>query len=61
MTKWTRELFEKHFKDVNASWDFEDAALNEAEKELLFKRLTGEISDQEYMEAILGGRSNGQK
>lgn len=40
---------------------FEDAALNDIEKELLYKRLNGEISEEEYIELFLkdskGGKS----
>jgi hypothetical protein len=49
----TREEFEKFFKDINASLEFEDAALSDEEKELLYKRFIGEISDEEYNEALL--------
>ncbi|MCY9763241.1 hypothetical protein M5X06_22035 [Paenibacillus alvei] len=53
MEKVSREKFEKHFKDLNASWAYEGAELNEVEKELAFKRLNGEISEEEYMKAIM--------
>lgn len=49
----TREEFEEFFKDINASLEFEDAALSDEEKELLYKRFIGEISDEEYNEALL--------
>lgn len=51
--KLTREQFEKQFKEVNASWAYEDAALSEIEKELLFKRVNGEITDEDYNKAIM--------
>lgn len=49
----SREDFEKRFKEVNASLNYEEAALNEKEKDLLFRRLNGEISDKEYNEAMM--------
>lgn len=49
----SREEFEKGFKEVNASLNYEEAALNDKEKELLFRRMNGEISDKEYNEAIM--------
>lgn len=59
--KISEEEFERIFKEVNASMAFEDAALNDREKELLYKRLNGEISEEEYLELFLkdskGGKS----
>ncbi|MEK8217220.1 hypothetical protein [Paenibacillus sp. FSL L8-0463] len=49
----SREAFEKQFKEVNASMGYEEAQLNEKEKDLLYRRLSGEISDQEYNEAMM--------
>ncbi|MBV6717231.1 hypothetical protein [Paenibacillus chitinolyticus] len=54
--KVTREQFNKSFKKMNASWSYEDAELNEEEKELLFKRINGEITDEEYNQAFMKGR-----
>lgn len=51
--KITREQFEKAFQQMNASWAYENAALSDVEKELLFKRLIGEISDAEYNKMFL--------
>lgn len=51
--KISEEEFEIIFKEVNASMDFEDVALNDREKELLYKRLNDEISDEEYNELCL--------
>lgn len=59
--KISEEEFERIFKEVNASMAFEDAALNDIEKDLLYKRLNGEISEEEYIELFLkdskGGKS----
>ncbi|MEC0094319.1 hypothetical protein [Paenibacillus macquariensis] len=53
MPKISRKEFEEIFKEVNASMDFEDAALNDREKSLLYRRLNDEISDEEYIELFL--------
>lgn len=49
----TREEFSRHFKEVNASLRFEGAELNEKEEELLYKKITGKITDEEYNKAIM--------
>lgn len=49
----SREKFEKDFAKVNASWAYENAALNEIEKELLFKRLNGELTDEEFNAEVM--------
>ena len=53
MKKISREEFEKAFRTLNASWAFENMALSEEEKELLFKRINGEIMDEEYNRAFI--------
>ncbi|MGE7828521.1 hypothetical protein [Paenibacillus sp. NPDC093718] len=53
MKKISREEFERKFAEVNASWGYENASLNDQEKELLFKRMNGEITDEEYNLAIM--------
>lgn len=53
MQSISREEFEKHFKDVNASWALEGAELNEIEKELLFMKLNNGITEEEYNRFIL--------
>lgn len=50
--KISREAFEHHFKQVNASWSYENAEVNEEEKELIYKRLIGEISEEDFKKAI---------
>lgn len=50
--KVEREVFEQEFKQVNASWGYEDAEIDEEGKELIFKRLNGEISEKEFNDAI---------
>lgn len=52
----SREDFEKAFQRMNGSWAYENAQLSEAEKELLFKRLNGEITDEEYNRALTSGK-----
>lgn len=47
-----REEFERHFKQVNGSWSYEDAEMTEEEKELIFKRLNGEITEDEFNKRI---------
>lgn len=49
----SRELFEIHFNEVNASQAYEAAELNQEEKELLYKKMVGEISDQDYNRAVM--------
>lgn len=46
--KIDREEFERHFKQVNASWGYEGAEIDEKGKELIFKRLNGEITEEEF-------------
>ena len=53
MSKMSREQFEKAFKRMNGSWAYENAKLDPEEKELLYKRLNGEISDEEYNRAFI--------
>lgn len=52
----SRERFEESFRRMNGSWSYENAELSDAEKELLYKRLNGEISDEEYNRAFLEGK-----
>lgn len=54
----TREEFERFFRDINASLDFEGAGLSPEEKELLYKRMIGEISDEEFNKALLDGEES---
>lgn len=44
----TKDKFGQLFAEMNASWSFEDAALSEEEKGLLYKRINHEITDEEY-------------
>lgn len=54
----SREDFEKAFRIMNGSWGYECAQLSELEKELLFKRLNDQITDEEYNRAFIGGKGN---
>lgn len=56
LTKLTREQFEEEFRSSNASWSFEGAGFSGEEKELLYKRLVGQISQEEYLSYFLKGR-----
>lgn len=50
---FTREEFEEEFRQVNASARFENAAIeDEAGKELIYRRLKGEITQEEFIKAI---------
>lgn len=49
----SRQEFEKIFRRMNASWSYEDAELNDEEKELLWKRLNKEITDEEFNQALI--------
>lgn len=49
----SREEFELHFKEVNASMIYEDEGLNDKEKELLYQRMSGKITDEEYNKACM--------
>jgi hypothetical protein len=51
-SKLSREEFERNFKQVNASWGYEDAQLDDQGKELLFKRLNGDINEEEFQAAV---------
>ncbi|MCH1640869.1 hypothetical protein MJ257_12200 [Paenibacillus timonensis] len=42
---------------MNASWSYEDAELNDEEKELLWKRLNEDITDEEFNQALLEKKS----
>ncbi|MFP4976858.1 hypothetical protein ACE6ED_15745 [Paenibacillus sp. CN-4] len=53
MNNWSREKFEKIFKEVNASASFEGADLNVEEKELLFQYFFGKITNEEYAKAVM--------
>lgn len=55
--KISREEFEKIFRRTNASWSYEDAELNDEEKELIWKRLNEEITDEEFNCALLEKKS----
>ncbi|MCP1311902.1 hypothetical protein [Paenibacillus tyrfis] len=55
--KITRQEFEKIFRRTNASWSYEDAELNDEEKELIWKRLNEEITDEEFNRALLEKKS----
>jgi hypothetical protein len=50
--KISREEFERNFEQMNASWNYEGAALDKAGKELLFKRLNGDITEAEFHEEV---------
>ena len=50
--KISKEEFEKNFAQVNASWGYENAELDEKGKELVFKRLNGEISEEEFRKEV---------
>lgn len=52
MSKEDQEKFERNFAQVNASWSFEDAAIDKKGKELISKRLLGEITEEEFNEEI---------
>lgn len=58
--KISEEEFERIFKEVNTSMDFEDVASNDREKELLYKRMNDEISDEEYIELFLKDSKGGE-
>ena len=58
MTTISREAFEKAFKKMNGSFSYEGAELNMDEKELLFKRLNGQITNEEYNKAFIGGNQS---
>jgi hypothetical protein len=59
--KISREEFERKFAEVNASWGYEEnASLNDHEKEPLFKRMNGEITDEEYNSEIMKQVKNEQ-
>lgn len=47
MTQISRERLENLFREVNASWSFEDSALSAHEKDLLFQRLLGDLTDED--------------
>jgi hypothetical protein len=49
----SRQDFEKIFRKMNASWSYEDAELNDEEKELLWKRLNEEITDEEFNRSLI--------
>lgn len=53
MTQISRERLENLFREVNASWSFEDSALSAHEKDLLFQRLLGDLTDEDYNKAIM--------
>lgn len=55
--KISRQDFEKIFRKMKASWSFEDAELNDEEKELLWKRLNEDITDEEFNQALLEKKS----
>lgn len=48
----SREAFERQFKQVNASWEYEDAGIDDEGKELMFKRLNKLISEEEFAAAV---------
>ena len=48
----SKEEFEREFRQVNASWAYEDAALSDKEKELVYRRLNGEITEEEFKSEI---------
>lgn len=50
--KVDKTLFDRQFAQVNASWGYEDAEIDEAGKKLIFMRLNGEISEEEFNEAV---------
>ncbi|MGG3471541.1 hypothetical protein ABES02_29255 [Neobacillus pocheonensis] len=56
----SREQFEDAFRRMNGSWAYENAELSESEKELLLKRLNGEITDEEYNRAFIEGKGKGK-
>jgi hypothetical protein len=60
MPKISREQFDKSFQRMNGSWSYENADLSPEEKELLFKRLNGEITDEEYNRAFIEGKGRGK-
>lgn len=51
--KMSREKFEKAFQRMNGSWAYEDAELSQEEKDLLYRRMNGEITDEEYIRAFI--------
>ncbi|WP_058302036.1 hypothetical protein [Gorillibacterium timonense] len=53
----SRQEFEKIFRRMNASWSYEDAELNDEEKELLWKRLNEEITDEEFNRSLIEKKS----
>ncbi len=44
--------FERFFQKMNASWGYENASLSSSEKELLKRFADGEITHEEYIEAV---------
>ena len=43
-----RATFEHHFKQVNASWSYEGPGFSEEQKELIYRRLKGDITEEEF-------------
>ncbi|GAB7057878.1 MULTISPECIES: hypothetical protein [unclassified Paenibacillus] len=58
--KISRQEFEEIFRRTNASWSYEDAELNDEEKELIWKRLNEEISDEEFNRAFMEKKRKGK-
>ncbi|MDF2650006.1 MAG: hypothetical protein K0Q73_5811 [Paenibacillus sp.] len=58
--KISREQFERAFQQMNGSWAYEDADLSLEEKELLYKRMNGEITDEEYNRAFIERKGKGE-
>ena len=61
MTKIPREQFDKAFQHMNGSWAYENSELSLEEKELLYKRMNGEITDEEYNRAFIERRGRGNE
>lgn len=53
MSKAEQEKFERNFEQVNASWKYEDAGINDKGKELIRKRLANEITQEEFNEEVI--------
>ncbi|WP_161601603.1 hypothetical protein [Paenibacillus luteus] len=50
--KVSREEFDGEFQKVNASWGYENKEVDKKGKELIYKRLNNEITEEEFSEAV---------
>ncbi|WP_186786234.1 hypothetical protein [Paenibacillus agilis] len=52
MKNASRDQFDKEFDSMNASWGYENADISDEGKELIYKMINGQLTEDEFNEAV---------